>query len=90
MLELSEWTERFKYNSLINADGGGCSTFKSGNQPLRLKFLRISGSSSSKMTLRSAQTDLKILSFSSLPNHAAKGLKERKTKTKKRTKGRLH
>ena len=64
VLESSEWIKRFKQNSLIKAAREGCSTSKSGNQPLHSKFLRISRSSSSKTALRSAQTDLKIFNFS--------------------------
>ena len=42
----------------------GCSTSKSGNQPLLSKFLQISGSTSSRITLHSAQTGLNTISFS--------------------------
>ena len=63
MLESSEWAERFEENSLIKVARGGCSTYKSGNQPLHSKFLRISRFNSSSMTLHLAQTNLKMLNF---------------------------
>ena len=64
MLESLEWTERFEYNSLIRVARGGCSISTKGNQPLRSKFLLISGSSSSKTTFLLAYTDLRIFNFS--------------------------
>ena len=39
------------------------------------------------MTLRLTQTDLKILSFSSLPNHDAKGFKGKENKNKEKNQG---
>jgi len=50
--------------SLIKVAGEGWSISNKGNQPLRSKFLLISGSNSSSTTFLSAHIDLKMFSFS--------------------------